>query len=58
MDAFIGALGRLFGSEGFVPQQSWGLWLVWEHVGGNALVWLPMTFLFAFASDRLDEESA
>jgi len=36
-------LGRLFSSDGFVPRRvcgRWPDWLVWEHVGGNALVWL------------------
>ena len=34
---------RLFSSDGFVPRRVCGLWpdwLVWEHVAGNALVWL------------------
>ncbi|MHC5543807.1 hypothetical protein ACYOEI_36735, partial [Singulisphaera rosea] len=37
------ALGRMFSSDGFVPRRVCGLWpdwLVWEHVAGNAMVWL------------------
>ena len=43
MNAAFGALGRLFSSDGFVPRRVCGLWpdwLVWEHVGGNALILL------------------
>jgi PAS domain S-box-containing protein len=43
MSSSFGALGRLFSSDGFVPRRACGLWpdwLVWEHVAGNALVWL------------------
>jgi PAS domain S-box-containing protein len=35
-------LESLFSSEGFIPRRfcgNWPDWLVWEHVGGNALVW-------------------
>ena len=37
------ALARIFSFDGFVPRRVCGLWptwLVWEHVIGNALVWL------------------
>ncbi len=36
-------VGSLFSSEGFVPRRNcgpWPTWLYWEHVAGNALVWL------------------
>ena len=41
-------LGRLFSTDGFVPRRVCGLWpdwLVWEHVAGNALVWLAYVAL-------------
>ena len=41
MNSSLGALGRLFSSEGSVPRRAWGSWpdwVVWEHVVGNALV--------------------
>jgi two-component system sensor histidine kinase/response regulator len=43
MNTFIEELKRLFSTDGFVPRQVRGLWpdwLVWEHVGGNALICL------------------
>src|SRR5580692_4918662 len=48
MNSFLGALGRLFSSDGFVPRRVCGLWpdwLVWEHVAGNALVWIAYVAL-------------
>ena len=36
-------LHKLFDSDGFIPRRVCGLWpdwLVWEHVVGNALIWL------------------
>ena len=43
MTWFVDVLGRAFSADGFVPRRVCGLWpdwLVWEHVAGNALVWL------------------
>jgi PAS domain S-box-containing protein len=43
MSSFFNALGRLFSADGFVPRRVCGLWpdwLVWEHVGGHASIWL------------------
>jgi PAS domain-containing protein len=43
MPPLLDALARVFSSDGFVPRRVCGLWpdwLVWEHVTGNALVWL------------------
>jgi PAS domain S-box-containing protein len=43
MTWILEAFGRLFRSDGFVPRRICGLWpdwLIWEHVGGNALIWL------------------
>jgi PAS domain S-box-containing protein len=43
MPPLLDALARVFSSDGFVPRRVCGLWpdwLVWEHVAGNALVWL------------------
>ena len=43
MSLLMEMLGRLFSPDGFVPRRLCGLWpewLVWEHVVGNALIWL------------------
>jgi signal transduction histidine kinase/DNA-binding response OmpR family regulator len=43
MSSFSDALSRLISTDGFVPRRMCGLWpgwLVWEHVVGNALVFL------------------
>jgi two-component system sensor histidine kinase/response regulator len=43
MSAFFDTLSRTFSSDGFVPRRICGLWpdwLVWEHIAGNASVWL------------------
>lgn len=43
MSPQLDALGGMFSSEGFIPRRICGLWpdwLVWEHVLGNALIWL------------------
>ena len=43
MSSLSDAVGSLFSADGFVPRRICGLWpdwLVWEHVAGNAMVWL------------------
>ncbi len=43
MPPFLDALARVFSTDGFVPRRICGLWpdwLIWEHVTGNAMVWL------------------
>ncbi|MDG3005883.1 PAS domain S-box protein [Paludisphaera mucosa] len=43
MNSPLETLGRLFSADGFVPRRVCGLWpdwLVWEHLAGNALVWI------------------
>ena len=43
MSPLSDAVGRVFSTDGFVPRRicgAWPDWLVWEHVAGNALVWL------------------
>jgi hypothetical protein len=43
MNSSLGALGRLFSPDGFVPRRVSGLWpdwLDWEHLGGNARIWV------------------
>jgi PAS domain S-box-containing protein len=40
---FFDALGGIFSADGFVPRRicgAWPDWLIWEHVAGNAMVWL------------------
>ncbi|WP_435009320.1 PAS domain-containing protein [Tundrisphaera lichenicola] len=43
MTAFEQIFRNLFSTDGFVPRRLCGLWpdwLVWEHVAGNASIWL------------------
>ena len=43
MSSILGAFGRLFSSDGFVPRRScgnWPDWLIWEHIAGDSLIWI------------------
>jgi len=43
MSPLLDVLGGIFSSDGFVPRRICGLWpdwLIWEHVAGNAMIWL------------------
>jgi two-component system sensor histidine kinase/response regulator len=48
LTSFFDAIGNLFNSDGFVPRRICGLWpdwLVYEHIAGNALIWLAYLVL-------------
>ena len=43
MSSLYDAFDQVFSSSGFVPRRvcgQWPDWLVWEHVTGNAMIWL------------------
>ena len=48
MSSLLDVIGQMFSTAGFVPRRICGLWpdwLIWEHVAGNALVWLAALVL-------------
>jgi two-component system sensor histidine kinase/response regulator len=43
MSSLFDSFAQLFSADGFVPRRvcgAWPDWLVWEHVFGNAMIWL------------------